>query len=125
MGFTAFESGNFAGRGVTKRVNLRTNFCHTKRFLGLWPKEWYEGVKQIAVKSPSLISQTSSRSEMRELQYTSAVRNDSVSLPELQELKMQILELLKGATDVSTYVHKLSFAQCTYLLSVYWVETLR
>lgn len=91
----------------------------------LWPPEWYEGVKQIALKSPSLVSQTSSRSEMRELQYTSAVRNESVSLNELQELKNQITEQLKGATDVTTYINKLSFAQCTFLLSVYWLETLR
>lgn len=62
---------------------------------------------------------------MRELQYTSAVRNESVSVTELQELRNQILELLKGATDISTYVNKLSFAQLTFLLSVYWVETLR
>ncbi|GJQ75443.1 hypothetical protein Trydic_g23610 [Trypoxylus dichotomus] len=93
--------------------------------LGLWPQDWYEGVKEIAVKTPPLISPTSSRSEMRELQYTSAVRNESVSVNELQELRMQVLELLKGATDVSTYVNKLSFAQLTFLLSVYWVETLR
>lgn len=92
---------------------------------GLWPDEWYGGVKEIAVKSPSLVSQTSSRSEMRELQYTSAVRNESVSLTELHELRTQILDLLKHPTDVSTYVNKLSFAQCTFLLSVYWVETLR
>lgn len=59
----------------------------------LWPAEWYEGVKEIAVKSPYLISQTSARLEMRELQYTSAVRNDSVSLNELQELRSQILKL--------------------------------
>lgn len=58
-----------------------------------WPPEWYEGVKEIAVKSPYLISQTSARFEMRELQYTSAVRNDSVSLNELQELRSQILKL--------------------------------
>ncbi|KAK9746290.1 PI4-kinase N-terminal region [Popillia japonica] len=90
-----------------------------------WPQEWYDGVKEIAVKTPPLISPTSSRSEMRELQYTSAVRNESVSVNELQELRTQILELLRGATDVSTYVNKLSFAQLTFLLSVYWVETLR
>lgn len=59
----------------------------------LWPAEWYEGVKEIAVKSPYLISQTSARLEMRELQYTSAVRNDSVSLNELQELRSQVLKL--------------------------------
>lgn len=92
---------------------------------GLWPGEWYEGVKQIAVKSPFLVSQTSSRSEMRELQYTSAVRNDSVSLNQLQELKTQILNLLENPPEVTAYVNKLSFAQCTYLLSVYWLETLR
>ncbi|XP_969785.1 phosphatidylinositol 4-kinase alpha isoform X4 [Tribolium castaneum] len=92
---------------------------------GLWPKEWYEGVKEIAVKSPALVSPTSSRSEMRELQYTSAVRNDSVSITELQELKNQILELLKQPADVTAYVNRLTFAQCTFLLSVYWVEILR
>ncbi|XP_015519648.1 phosphatidylinositol 4-kinase alpha isoform X1 [Neodiprion lecontei] len=92
---------------------------------GLWPLEWYEGVKEIAVKSPYLISQTSARLEMRELQYTSAVRNDSVSLNELQELKSQILKMLNRSSDITTYVNKLQFAQCTYLLSVYWLETLR
>jgi phosphatidylinositol 4-kinase len=59
----------------------------------LWPPEWYEGVKEIAVKSPYLISQTSARLEMRELQYTSAIRNDSVSLNELQELRSQVLKI--------------------------------
>lgn len=59
----------------------------------LWPSEWYEGVREIAVKSPYLISQTSARLEMRELQYTSAVRNDSVSLNELQELRSQVLKI--------------------------------
>ncbi|XP_074027148.1 phosphatidylinositol 4-kinase III alpha isoform X2 [Leptinotarsa decemlineata] len=100
MGFTAFDSG-------------------------LWPVEWYEGVKEIAVKSPALVSPTSSRSEMRELQYTSAVRNDSVSVNELHELRTQILDLLKHPADATAYINKLSFAQCTFLLSVFWVETLR
>ncbi|XP_028043414.1 phosphatidylinositol 4-kinase alpha isoform X2 [Bombyx mandarina] len=92
---------------------------------GLWPQEWYTGVKEIAVKSPYLVSQTSLRSEMRELQYTSAVRNDSVSINELQELKTQILNLLEHAADITVIVNKLSFAPCMYILSVYWLETLR
>jgi phosphatidylinositol 4-kinase len=46
---------------------------------GLWPTEWYEGVKQIAFKSPLLICKTSLRSELRELQYTYALRSDAVS----------------------------------------------
>lgn len=92
---------------------------------GLWPPEWYDGVKEIAVKSPYLVSQSSSRSDMRELQYTSAVRNDSVSPTELQELKSNILSLLEHPTEVTAYVNKLTFAQSTYLLSVYWLETMR
>ncbi|XP_075984283.1 phosphatidylinositol 4-kinase III alpha isoform X2 [Anticarsia gemmatalis] len=104
MGFTAAESA------MRKR---------------LWPQEWYAGVKEIAVKSPFLVSQTSLRSEMRELQYTSAVRNDSVSMNELQELKTQISNLLDHPPDVTVIVNKLTFAPCMYLLSVYWLETLR
>ncbi|XP_012288489.1 phosphatidylinositol 4-kinase alpha [Orussus abietinus] len=100
-------------------------FAADKSQTRLWPSEWYEGVKEIAVKSPSLVSQTSSRLEMRELQYTSAVRNDSVSVNELQELRSQILKMSSRSSDVSAYVNKLQFAQCTYLLSVYWLETLR
>ncbi|KAG8287986.1 phosphatidylinositol 4-kinase alpha [Homalodisca vitripennis] len=103
-------------------------YCVVMGFItdsGLWPAEWYEGVKQIAVKSPYLVSQTSSRSEMRELQYTSAVRNDSVSINQLQEFKAQILVLLENPAEISALVNKLNFAQCTYLLSVYWLETLR
>ncbi|XP_050552891.1 phosphatidylinositol 4-kinase alpha isoform X4 [Spodoptera frugiperda] len=104
MGFTAAESA------MRKR---------------LWPQEWYAGVKEIAVKSPFLVSQTSLRSEMRELQYTSAVRNDSVSINELQELKTQISNLLDHSPEVTVFVNKLTFAPCMYLLSVYWLETLR
>lgn len=98
----------------------------------LWPRELHEAVQEIAVKSPAL---TSGRSEMRELQYTSAVRNESVSVTELQELRAQILDLLgrgggttgsgTSSTDVTSYVNKLSFAECSFLLSVYWLEMLR
>uniref|UniRef100_W4VRQ0 Phosphatidylinositol 4-kinase alpha n=1 Tax=Corethrella appendiculata TaxID=1370023 RepID=W4VRQ0_9DIPT len=88
----------------------------------LWPSDWCQGVQQIAAKSPLLITQAH-RSEMRELIYTSAVRSDSVSL---NELRSQILLLLDHPpAEITTCVHKLTFAQCTYLLSVYWLETLR
>lgn len=87
----------------------------------LWP--WYKDVQQIAAKSPLLISQTAHRSEMRELNYTSAVKSDSVSL---NELRSQILGLLDHPpAEVVACIHKFTFAQCTFLLSVYWLETLR
>lgn len=92
----------------------------------LWPVEWHEAVKEIAVKSPYLVSPDSNtRLEMRELQYTSAVRNDSISMNELQDLRSQILKLTSRSSEIAAYVAKLQFAQCTYLLSVYWLETLR
>ncbi|KAK0074484.1 hypothetical protein PV325_008278, partial [Microctonus aethiopoides] len=91
----------------------------------IWPTEWYEGVKEIAVKSPYLIAQTNAKLEMRELQYTSAVRNESVSMSELQELRNQISKLSIRSSDIAAYVAKMQFAQITHLLSVYWVETLR
>ncbi|XP_023247195.1 phosphatidylinositol 4-kinase alpha isoform X2 [Copidosoma floridanum] len=90
----------------------------------LWPADWHEAVKEIAVKSPYLVSH-SSRIEMRELQYTSVVRNDGISINEVQELRSQILKLNNRSSEITTYVSKLQFAQCTYLLSVYWLETLR
>lgn len=87
----------------------------------LWPADWYQGVQQIAAKSPLLISQTAHKSDMRELNYTLAIKSDSVN-----ELRSQILVLLEHSTDnVATSINKLTFAQCTYLLSVYWLEMLR
>ncbi|XP_001355556.2 phosphatidylinositol 4-kinase alpha isoform X2 [Drosophila pseudoobscura] len=87
----------------------------------LWPADWYQGVQQIAAKSPLLISQTAHKSDMRELNYTLAIKSDSVN-----ELRSQILVLLEHSSDnVATAINKLTFAQCTYLLSVYWLEMLR
>lgn len=89
----------------------------------LWPAEWIKGVKQIASKSPLLISQTAYRSEMREMNYTSAIKSSKVSL---QDMRSQILALLNHPTgEIAVNINKLTFAQSTYLLSVYWLETLR
>ena len=91
----------------------------------LWPSEWYEAVREIASKSPLLICKTSLRSELRELQYTSALRSDAVSPVELQEVKNKILSLLDNPPEVVPIIKNLPFPQCAYILSVYWLEMLR
>ncbi|XP_071514880.1 phosphatidylinositol 4-kinase alpha isoform X1 [Panulirus ornatus] len=92
---------------------------------GLWPADWHMAICDIAVTSPLLLSHTKHRSEMKELKYTYAVRDDSVSVSELNELRQQILSILEHPADVTQIVNKLSFAQCIYVLSVYRVEALR
>ncbi|KAK2710773.1 hypothetical protein QYM36_012077, partial [Artemia franciscana] len=105
-------------------------YCVVMRFTqeecGIYPHEWYKGLCEIAVKSPLLISQTPFKSEFRELQYTAALRTDGVQSTEVQEFRNQILNLLGNPPqDVSNIIGKLTFAQCTYLLCVYWLEVLR
>ncbi|KAK3083088.1 hypothetical protein FSP39_013642 [Pinctada imbricata] len=88
----------------------------------IWPHEWFQGVCEIATKSPLLISGEHLRSD---LLYTVALRNDTVGPAELNDLRTNISSLLENPPDVYSLIMKLSFAQCTYLLSVYKLETLR
>ncbi|XP_076062775.1 phosphatidylinositol 4-kinase III alpha isoform X2 [Oratosquilla oratoria] len=97
----------------------------TQQESGLWPADWHHCVCDVAVKSPLLLSRTQHRSEMKELKYTYAVRDSSVSVSELAELRQQILNILDHAQDIVQVVNKLSFSQCIFVLSVYRLEALR
>ena len=44
---------------------------------------------------------------------------------DLNELRSSICNLLNQNTDIIPVVNRLNFAQCTYLLSVFRLETLR
>lgn len=88
----------------------------------LWPDDWYLGVKEIAGKSPLLKSSEHLRSE---LHFNSAIRNEAVSGVELQEIRNQILSDLEYNNEVSAIINKLTFAQCTYLLSICRLEVFR
>lgn len=87
-----------------------------------WPAEWYEGVKEIAAKSSLLNCREHLRSE---LHFNTAIRNSTVSDTELQEIRSQIINDVEPTGLLPNIINKLSFAQCTYVLSISRLEMFR
>ena len=83
---------------------------------------WYRGVALIATKSPVLLSKEHLKSE---LHHNSAFKNEQVSQAELLEIRNSLTTQLAEFTDTYQIIKYLTFAQCSYLQSVFKLEKLR
>ncbi|XP_023346695.1 phosphatidylinositol 4-kinase alpha [Eurytemora carolleeae] len=92
---------------------------------GVWPQDWYDGVKEISIKSPKLTFNSAQRSDLRLISFTSAIAQDGVSLNELHELKNQLLTQLEPPPNIVTLLKQYQFPILVYLKSVFWLEYLR
>ncbi|KJE88947.1 type 3 phosphatidylinositol 4-kinase [Capsaspora owczarzaki ATCC 30864] len=91
---------------------------------GMWLPEWFDAVTRLSAKSPVLVTSASGSSFAEELELDSAIRRKNVSSEEQQELR-SALSLLLNSTPLNAQIAKLTPAQCTYLMAVYHLETLR
>jgi phosphatidylinositol 4-kinase len=82
---------------------------------------WYKHVASISVKSPVLLSKEHLKSE---LHHNSALKHDQVSQAELTEIRNTLYTWL-DQSDASQIIKNLTFAQCSYLQSVFKLEKLR
>ena len=85
----------------------------------IWP--WYKHVASISVKSPVLLSKEHLKSE---LHHNSALKHDQVSQAELAEIRTALTTCL-DQPDATQIIKTLTFAQCSYLQSVFKLETMR
>lgn len=87
----------------------------------IWPTEWYRSVALIATKSPVLLSKEHLKSE---LHHNSALKNEQVLPAELNEIRTILMNILDHP-EATQIIKNLTFAQCSYLQSVFKLETLR
>ena len=91
----------------------------------IWPQDWYDGVREVAAKAPTLTFSTGERSEIRALERSMAISNDGITYQELQEHKNEFVSTLDNNPNLARNVNSYTFPKIIYLTSVYWLEFLR
>ena len=91
----------------------------------IWPQDWYDGVREVAAKAPTLTFSTGERSEIRALERTMAISNDGITYQELQDHKNEFISTLDNNPHIAKNVGTYTFPKIIYLTSVYWLEYLR
>ncbi|CAF0782495.1 unnamed protein product [Brachionus calyciflorus] len=96
-------------------------FCVVFGFTDETPWPWSKVVASIATKSPVLVSKEHLKSELK---FNYVFTDDQASPTELADLKAAIT-LWFDQQEVANYIKYLTYAQSSYLQSVYKLETLR
>ena len=120
---------------VDPKASIITLFRHTWFYCvifgfvnpTMWMDEWYEGVKVLASKSPALIVTKAQGHLDQELELNSVLeigKKDQTSAEEVASFRKQLDKLLNN-NALSRIIYSASMAQCSYLLALYHLESMR
>ncbi|XP_065186770.1 phosphatidylinositol 4-kinase alpha-like isoform X1 [Sycon ciliatum] len=89
----------------------------------IWPEEWTRAIQHIAIKSPHLLLGFDYLK--RELMHNSVLRDEHVSVAELNDLRATLRTQLCSSAELDVFINKLGPTLCVYILSIYYLEQLR
>lgn len=108
---------------VTKLFRTVWFFCVLFKFVEreAWRSDWYESARRVAHKIPVLISKTPVYEKKLELEIESLLQNGFTE----KEVNSQYKLLVGFLPEQSGYIKNFSRAQVLYVLSIYYLESLR
>ncbi|CAF3629224.1 unnamed protein product, partial [Didymodactylos carnosus] len=89
---------------------------------GLWPSEWHDCVCLIATKSPVLVGPNAPNISLKS---TMPLKSDQIAKEDNYELKSKLNNIFSSYSAAKSYTDRFGFEQSSYILSVYFLETLR
>ena len=105
--------------------SLSPFFSFPLLLIGIFPPSWYSNVRDIAAKSPLLICAGAEGYLEKELELSHPLRKRDISLSELQEARLALLDTIGHSPELDKLVNRLTFVQCMFLQSIYRVEAVR